>query len=278
MHALSRVSPGHQAVEQSLAALATNGAVILEQIASSATLDRLVAEVDPASFGRFGSAGFSGARTRRTSGLVAKSNAAVELMMQPVLLEIASRWLVEPEFGKRFPGFATSDPTIQLSATQLIEVFPGAQTQPLHRDDVVHRRSHPGPDSQVQAFFAVNDCTVANGATRVVPGSHRWDDVRQPQAHEVVQAEMPRGSALVLLGSTIHGAGANETDNEVRQVAIIGFCLGYLRQEENQYLAVPKERVMELPAPVQDLLGWAVSPPFCGWLDGGEPSAILSTR
>ncbi len=107
-------------------------------------------------------------------------------------------------------------------------------------------------------MLALVDFTAENGATRVAPGSHLWDRGRTAEPEELVAAEMPAGSAVIYLGSTIHGGGANTTADKTRQGMHVSYCLGWLHTEENQYLATPLDVVRTLPRESQALLGYAI--------------------
>ena len=126
----------------------------------------------------------------------------------------------------------------------------------------------------IKGSCIVSKATRENGATEVVLGSHVWDDERKPREDEVTYGEMDAGDALLVLGNTYHGAGANRT-NDQRGVVVSLFCKGIYRAEENQFLAVGRETVKKYPYEVQDLLGWKASAPFCGWVDLSEPSDLI---
>ncbi|QVJ02385.1 phytanoyl-CoA dioxygenase family protein [Nocardiopsis eucommiae] len=106
----------------------------------------------------------------------------------------------------RYRSVAT--PSIQVSVTQAIQIFSGQGRQPLHRDDSLHLRRHPGPTSRVQVMLALSPFTRRNGGTLVIPGSHHWDDERAPRVEEAVPTEMPSGGALIWLGVSTTGAAA----------------------------------------------------------------------
>jgi ectoine hydroxylase-related dioxygenase (phytanoyl-CoA dioxygenase family) len=166
----------------------------------------------------------------------------------------------------------------QLNLGHLIDRGPGSQAQLLHRDEDVwvhvprplasaparRARSEAQPSAadwaelQVASMIALEDFRVDNGATRIVPGSHRWPRERKPEPHEIADAVMPAGSAVIYLGSTIHGAGANSTSEEWRPGLHISYTLGWLRTEENNYLAVPPAVARTLPRAAQEVLGYAV--------------------
>jgi ectoine hydroxylase-related dioxygenase (phytanoyl-CoA dioxygenase family) len=125
-------------------------------------------------------------------------------------------------------------------------------------------------------FVAGTRCTAANGATCIVPGSHLWDfSVPPPTSSTGVEspfrAEMEPGDAFMMLGGTYHGAGANTTADQERLVYAAFATRGYLRQEENQYLANDLTKIRELPEKVQRFAGFGVSKPFMGWVDMEDP-------
>jgi ectoine hydroxylase-related dioxygenase (phytanoyl-CoA dioxygenase family) len=105
-------------------------------------------------------------------------------------------------------------------------------------------------------MIALEDFTAANGATRIVPGSHRWELERQPEEAEIATATMPAGAAAIYLGSTLHGGGANTTADRWRRGMHLSYVVGWLRTEENQSLSVPADVVRTLPRRAQELLGW----------------------
>jgi ectoine hydroxylase-related dioxygenase (phytanoyl-CoA dioxygenase family) len=123
-------------------------------------------------------------------------------------------------------------------------------------------------------MWALCDFTEANGATRLIPGSHRWHPDRRPDEREVVQATMPAGSMFVYLGGLVHGGGANTTDHP-RPGLILEYVVSWLRPQETQLVAVPPEVVRALPERLQELLGYNVYPPFLGYVDGRHPRRVL---
>lgn len=257
--------------------LRRDGGAIVSDMLGSDIVSRLESDLAPfLEQVPFGEPSFTGDKTRRCAALFAKSMATADLLMQPQFLGVSEAMLVDAYSYPGVGGGATVKTTMQVSVTQAIQIWPGQKAQPLHRDDYLHHRTHPGPDSQVQVLYAMTDFTKKNGATQVVPGSHLWDDHRLPTLDEAVPALMKRGSGLIYLGSTYHGGGANLTKNECRTAVIISLARGYLRQEENQYLVVPLEKVRRYPARVQQLLGYALSPPFCGWVEMCDPSVALT--
>lgn len=247
------------------------GAVIVERLippdvvaAVNREVDEAVAAADPTAATHSDVlTAFHGDRTRHVTGLAARSRTfAVEVMAHPTYVALADRFL------------SPSCARWQLNLAHLIVRGPGAEAQPLHRDeDVWYELPHPRDrELQLASMIAFVDFTKANGATRVVPGSHRLDDRRIPIMQrglpstdletEAVHAEMPAGSAVIYLGSTYHAASANTTADEWRRAAHLSFTLGWLRTEENNYLAVPPEVARTLPRQCQEILGY----PVCGFL------------
>lgn len=237
-----------------LAALRRDGAAIVEGLVGPATIDGIVGDVaadlavaDPDMTHLNPALQFFFAGTRNVTGLAGRSRTfATEVMMHPLLIAACDEFLA--------PACAR----YQLNLGHLIERLPGAGDQFLHRDeDVWNLVPHPRPELQIASVWAFTDFTRDNGATRVVPGSHRWERGRQPEAGEIAVAEMPAGSAVIYLGSTLHGGGAN-TSQQPRRGVHLSYTLGWLRTEENNYLAVPPDIARTLPRECQELVGYAV--------------------
>ncbi|NNL86779.1 MAG: phytanoyl-CoA dioxygenase family protein, partial [Myxococcales bacterium] len=143
----------------------------------------------------------------------------------------------------------------QLHVSAAVEVGPGARRQALHREeDTFPFFALPRPNLVVATMWAISDFTADNGGTLLVPGSHRWEAGRRPRPEEVTSVEMEAGSVLFWLGGTLHGAGANTSD-EWRYGVILTYSLGWLRQEENQSLAVPPAVARTLSTELLDMIG-----------------------
>ena len=186
--------------------------------------------------------------TRRIAAMVARSETAREWVMHPLAKTLCDHFLL-PNCDHRY----------QLHATGAIEIGPGARKQVLHREeDSFHFFALPRPNLIVATMWAVTDFTVENGATLLVPGSHRWPKERRATPDEIVSAEMKAGSVLIWLGGTLHAGGANVSD-DWRYGVILTYSVGWLRQEENQSLSVPREVARELPKDVLDMIGHTMS-------------------
>jgi ectoine hydroxylase-related dioxygenase (phytanoyl-CoA dioxygenase family) len=239
-----------------VAALEADGAAIVDGLLDDDLLARFNAELDPLleaarpDEGRFVNdsiAAFFGDRTRHVLGVAGKSRTfATEILTHPVYRAVCDEVLL--------PNCAR----YRLNLAHVMDRGPGSVRQWPHRDEMVwNQLPAPHPEVQVASVIALVDFTEANGATVVVPGSHRWEDRdRQPGDDEWVAAEMPAGSAVLYLGSTIHAGGSNTTDGWRRGMHL-SYCLGWLRTEENQFLATPLEVARTLPRQAQELLGYA---------------------
>jgi ectoine hydroxylase-related dioxygenase (phytanoyl-CoA dioxygenase family) len=185
-------------------------------------------------------------RTRRVSALVARSATVTNrLIAHPLTRQVCDTHLLpNSEFG------------YQLHVSAALEVGPGAREQVLHREENSFTFFPlPRPNIIVASMWAVSDFRADNGATLVVPGSHKWEADRNARPEEVLNAEMPAGSVLFWMGGLLHGAGAN-TSRDWRYGVILTYSLGWVRQEENQYLNVPRERLAELSPELRKLIGF----------------------
>ena len=227
------------------AALTADGVCIVDAVAPTGLLDRFHAEIAPfIEATQPGPDDFSGRNTRRTGALVARSPAAREMVMDPLVVGTAGVVL----------SHATS---FQLHLTQVIAIGSGEPAQPIHRDQwAFDFFSFPvGYEVQCNTIWALTDFTEENGATRVIPGSNHFEDKLRFDESDTEPAEMERGSILFYTGAVYHGGGANRS-GATRIGVNITYNLSWLRQEENQYLSVPPEIARELPEDLLRLIGY----------------------
>jgi ectoine hydroxylase-related dioxygenase (phytanoyl-CoA dioxygenase family) len=161
-----------------------------------------------------------------------------------------------------------------VSSLSSIAIGPGETAQPIHADDQLIPLDKPHRAIVCNTMWALTDFTEANGATRIVPGSHRWDSPVYGREVESVPAEMPKGSVLIWHGSLWHGGGANRTSE--RRVGIaMNYCAGFVRQQENQQLGIPREVAARFPQRLQRLLGYGVYRALIGHIDKRDPLELL---
>jgi ectoine hydroxylase-related dioxygenase (phytanoyl-CoA dioxygenase family) len=245
--------------EQVADVMAADGAVIIERLAPAELCDRIERELAPALAATPpGRDGFEGSRTRRPGALLARSPGSVELVAHELVLDVVDRVLWPQKT------------TFQLHLTQAISIGPGESAQLLHRDQwAFDFFEFPAEmEVEVSTIWALTDFTEANGATRVAVGAHTLPDaeVRHLGPADTVPASMPRGSVVLYTGRAVHGGGANTTDQD--RVGInVDYVLGWLRQEENQYLSVPREIAAALPERVQRLMGYQMGAYALGYMD-----------
>jgi ectoine hydroxylase-related dioxygenase (phytanoyl-CoA dioxygenase family) len=205
---------------------------------------------------------FYGNRTRRFHGLLRRSPRASDFVLQPDILDMVQTIL------------APHCDTVQLNLTQAIEIEPGSEAQPPHRDQDMWPIHAPGVEYLINVMWPFTSYTRENGATVVWPGSHRRQDEMLLADDEAIVAEMEPGDALVFLGSTLHGGGANRTDRS-RRGMIISYSLGWLKPYELPWLAYPPEIARAFPRDLANLAGYKAHRPNLGTHEGRCPSLLL---
>ena len=239
--------PAEAPAEAITAVLQRDGALILDDMLPAAEADAVAAELRPyVEATKPGRDLFSGLKTTRTGALVARSPLCRKLILDPRVRAICDAVLL-PNCQR-----------YQLHLTQLIRIMPGQPAQAIHRDRWAWGKHMQAIEPQLNTIWALTDFTAANGATQVVPGSVAWPDERVAEPGEIARAEMRRGSVLVYTGSVFHGGGPNDSDGD-RWGLNITYALGWLRQEENQYLSCPPEIARTLEPELQALIGYAMA-------------------
>jgi ectoine hydroxylase-related dioxygenase (phytanoyl-CoA dioxygenase family) len=256
--------------------LKREGCVVVRSLANSRTCNLIRAELAPYLAAKEGEEpinspyrevgeDFLPSKTRRVAGVIAKSPAYCALVTHPLVLAVCDSMLL--------PNCSN----YQVCTTAVLVPDPEARAQALHREDLLWPNlPSPHPVLEVATMWAISDFTEENGATRLVPGSHLWWDDRTAREDETFAAEMPSGSVLLWLDHTLHAAGANNS-NAPRFGATVIYNLGWLRQEENQYLAVPPEVARTLPEDLQKLVGYQLHGPGLGFSGdiGKDPIELL---
>ena len=250
-----------------LAAIERDGYVVVERAVGSDVLDAIRAELAPYLDGGTesyrGRNDFEGFSTNRVYGLLAKSPTEAALVTHPRVLAIVDAMLL--------PGYL-------LSANLAINLLPGETAQDIHFDDTFYPVPRPRRAIGVSAIWAIDDFTAANGATEVIPGSHRWGDGPPPPDAELQAIEMPAGSVVVFAGTLFHRGGANTTDRP-RLAITPQYCQPWARQQENM-IAVVGPAAASMPPVLQSLIGYSIYPQsggtaVLGHIDGRHPLKTL---
>ena len=244
-------------------AVSEDGFAILDRAAAPGVVDALLETIDSliAELGTpFGANEFLGTRTRRVFNLLARDSIFAEVPVLDAVLPV-----VDAVIG--------SD--CLLSSLTAVEMNPGETDQPFHADDGSLPIPRPHAPFTCTAILALTDFTALNGATRLVPGSHASPRIpKSGDRPDFVQAEMPAGSALVYHGSMWHGGAANRSP-ERRVGIIINYCAGFLRQEEAQLLAIPREQVATFGPRLRALVGYSTYRGLLGHVDQQDPATLI---
>jgi len=251
---------------QALDFLRSNGYLIFENMISDEMTDRISRELEPWFEATPRCQGdFYGWETTRFGSVLLKSPGTHALILNAPLL-----WLANQTLGPHCDWY-------QINLTQAVRLHPGERQQAPHRDEEMWPCPKNGAEYLINVMWALSDFTAENGATMIWPRSQFQPLSRQLDPRDAVIAEMPRGSALVYLGSVTHCAGANRSIAP-RTGLILSYCLGWLKQYENAYLTYPPEVAQEFPEAIRDLLGYRIHRPNLGGYEGQDPSVLFQTR
>lgn len=203
---------------------------------------------------------FEGAKTVRIYNLLAFGKLYEAIPVHPEVLPVVERVL---------------DPGCLVSSLSSISIDPGESAQPIHADDQLIPLAKPHAPTVCNTMWALTDFTEANGATRVIPGSHLRDhSPNYGHPYDSIPAEMPKGSVLVWHGSLWHGGGANTTGT--RRVGIaMNYCAGFIRQQENQQLGIPREIAAGFSPRLRELCGYGIYGGLIGHINKRNPAEIL---
>ena len=244
--------------------LRTHGYSIIRNAFSAETAAALKASLDAtaATLGINGAASrFEGYRTVRIYNLLAHSEAYWSIPLHPVVLGVAEQFL---------------DPECLLSSISAISLGGGEVEQPLHCDTQQIPLPRPHAPIAMNAMWAISDFTEANGATRIIPGSHLRDTTPPYGATGIatVPAEMPAGSIMLFDSALWHAGGANQT-NALRYAISNYYCVGWMRQQENQQLGIAQAVAAKMPLRLQQLLGYSVWRGQYGHIANTDPIEML---
>ena len=210
---------------------------------------------------------FEGFETERVYTLVARGKVFEDLVCEPRLMALLSRFL---------------EGNFLLSATHAINLMPGETVQSIHTDDGFYRQPRSSPAVGYSVIGAIDPFTAENGATEVIPGSHLWDEAEVARRRDepgglekyLVPMEVPAGACFVFPGKLLHRGGANRSDRP-RLAFTNQYCAGWARPQENFFLSVPKEIVRTMSPRAQALLGYELWPSFMGMVTASHPKKAL---
>ena len=233
-------------IDKILEIIDRDAAVVIDNVLSPKDLDEIQNELKPYLKNDIeGDNEFTGFQTKRVGALMARSPKCRELALDPTINALSKKFLQQ------------HCDDYQLHFTSAISIGPNETPQILHRDRGVWGGYVPRSiETQFSTIWAITDFTKENGATLVVPGSHKWDKNRTPVDEEIKSAEMNAGSVFIYTGSIMHGGGANKT-SENRLGVFLHYAPNWLRQEENQYLSCPPSIAKDLAPELRDLMGYS---------------------
>ena len=242
--------------------LQRDGYVILERALDRAAIDELSAALAPYEAHRpMGRNAFEGRRSQRVYSLAGKGDPFLRLAEHPAVVSLLDRVLL---------------PNYLLSTAQSIRLHPGEAAQSWHTDDGFYMTPRPYARTlAITVIWALEDFTADNGATEVIPGSHRWA-TEHPDTRDVaaVAAVMPAGSALVFDAALWHRGGENRSPG-TRLALSPQYCQPYLRPQESQLLIVPPDAARRCSDRMRAMLGYSIHPPFIGQVDGMHPLRLV---
>jgi ectoine hydroxylase-related dioxygenase (phytanoyl-CoA dioxygenase family) len=246
-----------------LARLARDGFTVVENAIAPALIDALNAALERLERelgAKPAMNGFEGHRTVRIYNLLAHGEVFARVPVHENVLPIVEGVL---------------DVGCLISSLSSIAIDPGERAQPIHADDMVIPLDKPHRAIVCNSMWALTDFTDANGATRLVPGSHRQGNPDYGGTYETVPAEMKKGSVLIWDGALWHGGGANRTDTRRTGIAM-NYCAGFIRQQENQQLGLAPELVKSFSPRLQELVGYGVYQGLIGHIDKKSPAQLLN--
>ena len=234
-------------IDEILSLLESDAGLIIDNLMSSEEIDNLNSELSPyLETDSYGRDDFTGFKTKRVGALIARSDSCRKLALNKKINQVSKEYL-DP-YGDGY----------QLHFTSAVCIGPGESKQILHRDRGIWGGYLPRKvEPLMSTIWAATDFTKENGATQIVPGSHKWDKDRMPIEDEIAYAEMTAGSVLLYTGTVLHGGGENTTSSEARTGVFLHYALNWLRQEENQYLSCPPEIAKDLSPEIRSLIGYS---------------------
>jgi ectoine hydroxylase-related dioxygenase (phytanoyl-CoA dioxygenase family) len=256
-----RSAAAHIDVAAHAARLRADGYTIIEDFLDAAAVSALREALAPFLGAHLGRNPFEGLTTERVYTLVGRGEMFEDLAADARLMALLGEFLQ--------PGFL-------LSASHAICIHPGEAPQALHFDDSFYPIPRPRPAIGMSVIGAVDAFTEANGATRLIPGSHLWGEDWRERRHgaATVPLVMAAGAIAIFHGALVHGAGANRSAAP-RLAYTNQYCEPWARTQENFFLGVPREQVRTMSPVLKSLLGYSIMPPFMGQVTASHPLKTL---
>lgn len=242
-----------------VARIARDGFTIIEDFLDAPTLASVRAGLAPHFGSHRGRNAFEGFATERVYTLVGRGKVFERVAEDERLLTLIAHFL---------------QPNFLLSAAQAIRIDPGEAAQALHFDDSFYRVARPRPALSVSMIAAIDDFSEENGSTVICPGSHKLGSAVARESLPRQSVVMKAGSCIVFLGTLYHGGGANRS-NAARLAITYQYCEGWLRQQENFFLAIPKDIAKTMSPRLKELLGYSIWPPFMGMVTAYHPERVF---
>ena len=136
--------------------------------------------------------------------------------------------------------------------------LPGSRSMKVHSDQALVM---PAPWPHVFAMniiWCLDDVHAANGATRYLPGSHRYQSAEEVPADAIdrmLPFEAPAGSFIAMEGRLWHTSGENVTEDQQRRMMFAYYSSDFIRQQMNWGASLPAEVQAGMDARTRDLFG-----------------------
>lgn len=253
-----------QTLNEQINQLKAEGHIVIRNLICEDLIRDIKSELDPyLKQKRMGRNDFEGMASERVYALLAKSPSIAKLVEHKQILSIIDQLLPKDYL---------------LSANLAIKLHPGETVQPWHIDDAASGFPFPRPRPAmgISTIWALDDFTEENGATQILPGSHRWSEEHEIDPQDAVTITMPAGSVLVFMGSTFHRGGANSSAH-TRLAITPQYCAPWMRQIENMVLSIPPDIARQFSERIQAMLGYSVAGDgFMGYVDGVHPRRLIN--
>src|SRR5665213_1489815 len=244
-------------------AIRNDGFTVIEQAVDAGLVDGLKQALERVEreqgFG-YAKTSFEGFKTVRINNLLTYDDLFWEVPLHAHVLPVVERVL---------------DKECLLSSFCSLVLGPGQEAQPIHEDTQLIPLPRPHIPITLNAIWALSDFREDNGATRILPGSHKYD--RSPEygkEYDAVTATMPAGSVMLFDSALWHGGGANSSGSR-RSALSCASSWGWMRQQENLQLGITEETAMRFPRRLQELCGYSVYKGQFGHIDNRDPIELL---